>query len=52
MPLQTVHIGDSDADAAKYEMFSHTTSKKLTALYNTTYITADTVVALLERIAK
>jgi transposase len=30
----------------------HATSKKLTALYNTTYITADTVVALLERIAK
>ena len=23
MPLQTVHISDSDADAAKYEMFSH-----------------------------
>ena len=30
----------------------HATSKKLTALYNTTYITAETVVELLERIAK
>lgn len=30
----------------------HATTKDLTALYNTTYITADTVVALLERIAK
>lgn len=30
----------------------HATSKELTALYNTTYITAETVVALLEEIAK
>lgn len=30
----------------------HATSKELTALYNTTYITAETVVELLERIAK
>lgn len=30
----------------------HASSKKLTALYNTTYINADTVVQLLERIAK
>jgi transposase len=30
----------------------HATSKELTALYNTTYITAGTVVELLERIAK
>lgn len=30
----------------------HATSKELTALYNTTYITADSVVQLLERIAE
>jgi transposase len=30
----------------------HATSQKLTALYNTTYITADTVVQLLEEIAR
>jgi transposase len=30
----------------------HATTKELTALYNTTYITAETVVELLERIAK